>query len=86
VESQTERPTAHRSASGTCPTGDPWSTVSAFPVQGARAPVSFTGTDAAMEQRKFFRTVTPQQYDKWAHQDSNLGPRDYESPALTAEL
>ena len=22
----------------------------------------------------------------WAHQDSNLGPRDYESPALTAEL
>jgi hypothetical protein len=23
---------------------------------------------------------------KWARQDSNLGPRDYESPALTAEL
>ena len=23
---------------------------------------------------------------EWAHQDSNLGPRDYESPALTAEL
>src|SRR4051812_24585181 len=22
----------------------------------------------------------------WARQDSNLGPRDYESPALTAEL
>lgn len=25
-------------------------------------------------------------WGKWAHQDSNLGPRDYESPALTAEL
>ena len=25
-------------------------------------------------------------YGGWAHQDSNLGPRDYESPALTAEL
>ena len=24
--------------------------------------------------------------EDWAHQDSNLGPRDYESPALTAEL
>jgi hypothetical protein len=24
--------------------------------------------------------------EKWARQDSNLGPRDYESPALTAEL
>ena len=23
---------------------------------------------------------------RWARQDSNLGPRDYESPALTAEL
>ena len=23
---------------------------------------------------------------EWARQDSNLGPRDYESPALTAEL
>ena len=22
----------------------------------------------------------------WAHQDSNLEPRDYESPALTVEL
>lgn len=22
----------------------------------------------------------------WAHQDSNLKPRDYESPALTVEL
>ena len=26
------------------------------------------------------------QSEGWAHQDSNLGPRDYESPALTAEL
>jgi hypothetical protein len=24
--------------------------------------------------------------DRWAHQDSNLGPTDYESAALTAEL
>ena len=24
--------------------------------------------------------------NNWARQDSNLGPRDYESPALTAEL
>jgi hypothetical protein len=24
--------------------------------------------------------------EAWARQDSNLGPRDYESPALTAEL
>ncbi len=23
---------------------------------------------------------------RWAHQDSNLGPTDYESAALTAEL
>ena len=26
------------------------------------------------------------QSEGWARQDSNLGPRDYESPALTAEL
>jgi hypothetical protein len=26
------------------------------------------------------------QNESWARQDSNLGPRDYESPALTAEL
>jgi hypothetical protein len=26
------------------------------------------------------------QSEDWARQDSNLGPRDYESPALTAEL
>src|SRR4030095_8809530 len=25
-------------------------------------------------------------FETWARQDSNLGPRDYESPALTAEL
>jgi len=29
---------------------------------------------------------SPQSLRGWARQDSNLGPRDYESPALTAEL
>ena len=28
----------------------------------------------------------PRSLRGWARQDSNLGPRDYESPALTAEL
>ena len=28
----------------------------------------------------------PGSFRGWARQDSNLGPRDYESPALTAEL
>jgi hypothetical protein len=28
----------------------------------------------------------PKHVGGWARQDSNLGPRDYESPALTAEL
>jgi hypothetical protein len=28
----------------------------------------------------------PEIFRGWARQDSNLGPRDYESPALTAEL
>ena len=28
----------------------------------------------------------PKSEIEWARQDSNLGPRDYESPALTAEL
>jgi hypothetical protein len=28
----------------------------------------------------------PKSAFEWARQDSNLGPRDYESPALTAEL
>jgi hypothetical protein len=28
----------------------------------------------------------PESFRGWARQDSNLGPRDYESPALTAEL
>ena len=29
---------------------------------------------------------SPESFRGWARQDSNLGPRDYESPALTAEL
>jgi hypothetical protein len=29
---------------------------------------------------------SPETPSGWARQDSNLGPRDYESPALTAEL
>ena len=30
--------------------------------------------------------ITSADMKGWARQDSNLGPRDYESPALTAEL
>jgi hypothetical protein len=30
--------------------------------------------------------AAPESFRGWARQDSNLGPRDYESPALTAEL
>jgi hypothetical protein len=30
--------------------------------------------------------TAPKAFGAWARQDSNLGPRDYESPALTAEL
>ena len=36
-----------------------------------------------IEQHCFFAAF---QSEDWARQDSNLGPRDYESPALTAEL
>jgi hypothetical protein len=36
-----------------------------------------------MLESAWFRNTTTY---SWAHQDSNLGPRDYESPALTAEL
>ncbi len=32
------------------------------------------------------RRDSPESFRSWARQDSNLGPRDYESPALTAEL
>ena len=32
------------------------------------------------------RRDSPESFRGWARQDSNLGPRDYESPALTAEL
>ncbi len=37
-------------------------------------------------RRDSFRFVAALQAKAWARQDSNLGPRDYESPALTAEL
>ena len=37
---------------------------------------SIDNRKSAVENRKL----------NWARQDSNLGPRDYESPALTAEL
>ncbi len=33
-----------------------------------------------------YRPVSLTRGGKWAHLDSNQGPRDYESPALTAEL
>jgi hypothetical protein len=36
--------------------------------------------------RRSLRIVAALQSEGWARQDSNLGPRDYESPALTAEL
>ena len=32
------------------------------------------------------RRDSSENFRGWARQDSNLGPRDYESPALTAEL
>jgi hypothetical protein len=35
---------------------------------------------------QFFAFFATLQSRGWARQDSNLGPRDYESPALTAEL
>jgi hypothetical protein len=40
---------------------------------------------APLIQRVSF-ACAPLQSEGWARQDSNLGPRDYESPALTAEL
>jgi hypothetical protein len=36
--------------------------------------------------RRAVTTFRMLQSEGWARQDSNLGPRDYESPALTAEL
>src|SRR5258708_20833980 len=33
-----------------------------------------------------FGRGSPESFRGWLRQDSNLGPRDYESPALTAEL
>ena len=46
------------------------------------------GAIAAREARALpgIRPDSPESFRGWAHQDSNLGPRDYESPALTAEL
>ena len=37
-------------------------------------------------RRGSLRLFAALQSEGWARQDSNLGPRDYESPALTAEL
>jgi hypothetical protein len=37
-------------------------------------------------RRRSLRFFAALQSEGWARQDSNLGPRDYESPALTAEL
>ena len=37
-------------------------------------------------RRDSLRFAAALQAKAWARQDSNLGPRDYESPALTAEL
>ena len=37
-------------------------------------------------RRDSLRFAAALQSEGWARQDSNLGPRDYESPALTAEL
>src|SRR5213075_2717879 len=45
----------------------------------ARRTARCTGSTIANRQSKI-------ENEKWARQDSNLGPRDYESPALTAEL
>src|SRR5213075_2505706 len=45
----------------------------------ARRTARCTGSTIANRQLKI-------ENEKWARQDSNLGPRDYESPALTAEL
>lgn len=47
---------------------------------------------ADLEPKTFFELISDENLHlnfktfEWAHQDSNLGPRDYESPALTAEL
>ena len=43
---------------------------------------------AEIKQLKDFADVSGLRWTSmwWAHQDSNLEPRDYESPALTVEL
>src|SRR5436189_5856701 len=45
----------------------------------ARRTARCTGSTIANRKSKIENEI-------WARQDSNLGPRDYESPALTAEL
>ena len=45
---------------------------------------SFLAALARLLERR--RVRSPERFRRWARQDSNLGPRDYESPALTAEL
>ena len=44
------------------------------------------GSRREFEGEKISAARRPQIFRGWARQDSNLGPRDYESPALTAEL
>ena len=39
-----------------------------------------------VQNRASLRISAPLQSEGWARLDSNQGPRDYESPALTAEL
>ena len=47
-------------------------------------------TDVRMAQVAAHDAIRPEiqcvGHGWWAHQDSNLEPRDYESPALTIEL
>ena len=51
-----------------------------FVSDGPRAPIR------SASPWQFFAFFATLQSGGWARQDSNLGPRDYESPALTAEL
>src|SRR5215831_3409664 len=37
---------------------------------------------SAIQNRKLKWRGSPESFRSWARQDSNLGPRDYESPAL----
>ena len=48
-------------------------------------PQAHSGPPPLKLRRDSLRSLDEANVD-WARQDSNLGPRDYESPALTAEL